>query len=184
MEDGAKRSGIEAKGYFKALMRVLPYRVILLLAWHEEFYTGIVVDDLRRLGKKVADYISDERFAYYRDITLDDGKHKIELGPTLDLYDHAKSMAMDMGLFLAVMLLQLDHPDIGWDMLMQGKRNVDYHQALVTGPNQEVFEPVWQSAGFGLSIAEGKRSSNIWAEYYLRWVDIIEGREPRSLQYV
>jgi hypothetical protein len=70
MEDGAKRSRIEAKGYFKALMQVLPYRIILLLAWHEEFFTGNVVDDLRRLGQKVADYVSDERFVYYKDITL------------------------------------------------------------------------------------------------------------------
>lgn len=175
----------EARGYFKALTRVMPYRILLLMAWHEESISNSPEDDLRRLGHKVAEYISDERFVYYEDITLDDGKRKIELGPQPFLYDHAQYMAMDMGLFLAVMLLQLDHPDLDWYVkLTCGKRDIDRHHAVVSGPRERIFAPIGQSVGWAHAIVKGTHTANIWAEYFLAWVDMIEGREPRSLRNV
>lgn len=182
--DGRERTKTEAKAYYTALLEVIPFRVILLLSWHHEHFTGSIDDDLRRLGKKVADYIMTDGFHYLQDTDCF-GDRRLELKSQVHLYDHVRSMLIDMGLYLAIMLLQLDHPEISWELITKGSKNyVHYNQAIIKGPGLLEYEPVWDSYAAGSGLIEGNNTYNRWAERYLRWVDVLEGREPRSLQGV
>lgn len=181
---GSEKSRKEAREYFKALTRRMPYRILMLLSWHEVQITGVHEDDLRLLGHKVAEYISDEKHRYYEGFVLKRGDSEIQMPERPRLYDNARSMAMDMGLFLAVVLLQINDPAVEWKLRIGAKTSPEYHQAVVVGPGGESYEPIWQGSGWGESILDGLATPNVWAEYYLRWMDIVEGREPRSMRGV
>jgi len=181
--DGRNRSRKEARTYYDAFMQTIPIRIMYLLSWHEEFYTGNPADDLRRIGGKVADYISHEEFYYREDLTLTT-KHgtEFQIKDRLCLYDHAKSMAMDMGLLLGLMLTNMNHPEIYWKLQTTGgKTYFCYHQVVVNTPDLNPTDPLWWSAGIATSVAAKERTPDIWADYYLRIEDIVEGREPRSI---
>jgi hypothetical protein len=181
-QDCRSRSREEAKEYFQVLTAYFPWRVLLLLSWHGEQMTPDPEDDLLRLGAKVAEYINDPEFIYYEDVEVDWEGEKLSLGKHTGLVDTAASMAIDMGFFLAILLLQLDHPEIKWGLRLGGKKMANYHDCVVFGPNLLEYNPLQQSRGWGSSIVKGTSLPSIWYEYYRRWTDHVAGREPRPIK--
>lgn len=175
----------EARSYYNALMEAVPFRVILLLSWHREHYNGEPEADLRRIGKKVADYVCQDHCYFTEDKVIGEGAKQIEIKDSITMYYHAQSMLIDMGFFLAVLLNQLDPANIRWELITTGaKRGRNYHQAVINGPSWLEFNPITQSGSGGPSLIRGSESYNFWAEYYLMWTDVLAGREPRSLANV
>lgn len=176
---GRERSRAQAKEYFKVLTAYFPWRVLRLLAWHNENITPDPEDDLLRLGHKVAAYICRPEFKYQEKLEVDWEGENISLGVYTGLVDTAASMAIDMGFFLAIQLLQIDHFEIHWGLRLGGKKVDNYHDGIVFGPHLLEYNPIEQSLGWGSSIAKGTSLPSIWCEYYRMWTDIVAGREPR-----
>lgn len=183
-KDCREQSREEAKEYFEVLTAYFPWRVLLLLSWHGEQLTPEPEDDLIRLGKKVAEYIKDPELVYYEDVEVDWDGEKLSLGRHLGLVDTAASMAIDMGFFLAIQLLQLEHPDIKWGLRLGGKKMANHHAGIVFGPGTLEYNPIEQSRGWGAGIIDGTRLPAIWCEYYRMWTDYVAGREPRRITRV
>ena len=90
-----------------------------------------------------------------------------------------------MGMLLSIFLAQFSTSSIKWNMRMTGKKFDGYHQVRIVWPEKVLkFDPIFHSLAWSEAIARGEGSYRIWCEYYLRWQDILEGREPRSLQGV
>jgi hypothetical protein len=182
--DGSKRTKEEAKLYYDVFMGLWPMRILYLLSWHDEMITDDPVADLLRIGEKVAKYVSRPEFHYIEKVEMQISEKHVHREDALQIYDNPSCMGIDMGLLLALFLLQLNSPEIKWHMRMRGKSFLEYHQMFVMGPGVTTYDPIYQARGWCQSIAKGKRSHRIWSEYYLMWVDMLEGREPRSLRDV
>ena len=184
MYNGRERTKEEARLYYDVFMGLWPMRILCLLSWHQEMITDDPVVDLLRIGEKVAKYVSRPEFHYFKKVELQLSEKHVHREDVLHIYDNPASMGIDMGFLLALFLLQLDSPEIKWNMNTRGKNTPDLNQVVVLGPGVSRFEPIYQSMGWCESIAKGRRSHRIWSEYYLMWIDMLEGREPRSLRGV
>jgi hypothetical protein len=178
------RTTAEAMAYYDAFMRVYPYRIFTLVSWFKESLVLNPVEDLLRIGERVAEYVSHHDHHYHEEvqITLRPGKTATE--DFLRLREGATSMAIDMGLLTAMYITQIESPDIRWHMRTRGRTFVDFQQVCVCGPEPYMFDPIRQPIGWCMSIADGKNTHRLWSEYFLMWLDIAEGRPPRSVQYV
>jgi hypothetical protein len=185
VSDGTKRTKEEAQFYYDAFLCVVPIRICTLLQWHDEFLTYDPVADLLRFGEKVVQAISKPEYLFtitHEETVFGSKSFKMEVRW---LEDHSAAMCIDMGLLLAMYLLQINKPEIKWHMRKRGPRMHDYHKVTISSHLDYLsFDPTYQSIGWGVSAVEGKRTHKIWSEYYLMWRDYIEGREPRDLSNV
>ena len=180
--DGNDRSKEEAINYAKNFQRSYPYRVLVLLAWLDECITGVPAEDLERIGLKVSEFVklSEYHETYKTETQYTETHRRVEEFKQLSIPQ--MSMSIDMGFLLGVFLAQLDTPDIEWNMRMRGKTCDGYHQMTLVWKGKTItYDPIADSIGWSNAIAQGKRSHRIWCEFYLRWQDILEGREPRNL---
>jgi hypothetical protein len=145
-------------------------RVPVLLHYFSYSPSSDTKNDLYELGKKVASCIDlpwciSESTAPLM-LEKDGATTFIDQGPSLT--PSGRSLAIDMGIYLAQALLNSKIPNLRWVLVKKPKSDINFQSAVITcGPI--VFEPKRGSIGTLSGVMVGKRDASTWLEIYNRF---------------
>lgn len=158
----------QAEEYFDWFVNMLEPRLKIMLDYYDERFDNNSYDTLLRIGgKAVAELKKSEswrqggkttiKFATGDVAIVDQGKLLTKRG---------YSIAADMGVLLAYVLLNDFAPTVKWDLIERPKNDVFYLHPVLAGCGLP-FEAIHVSVICSMGIIEGNKTPDVWAETYL-----------------
>lgn len=92
--------------------------------------------------------------------------------PSEELTNQTFSLAMDIGMYLSLVLLKT-HPSLKWEQPLGGKRFVDYGQPSLSGFGRTTLNPVRIVVTLAYELASKKRSGNGLREIFDIWSKMV-----------
>lgn len=157
----------QGKEYFDWLMNVKGDRVQILLEFFEESLDDDRQAFLLRIGEAFADEIKMEQYwlkGGQMDIKFKTGHTAVVDRGTILSADGC-SIAADMGLLVADILLRDFAPAIKWKLLTRAKNHVNYNCPVLTG-KPDCWNPIAVACVNAIAMIDGQETSDFWWRLY------------------
>lgn len=168
----------ELRAYFKWFMDQIPIRLIELThavqdtPGFEHRYPDFTPESLDLLGDWFAQVVETRpRTAEEMKRLQDDSSFPIEF-PTDDLTNRTFSLAMDIGMYLG-QVFQRSVPNLKWELMLGGKRYIDYGQPVLVEFRVAPLNPVRLVVVFAYKLADKNPSGDRLRELYEIWSDYV-----------
>lgn len=164
----------EGKEFFNIVLGALDARVEGLLAYFDEDASATPEDLLTRLGGKFAEVLPSDQFSgppQTEPIIIVKRGKTYELPPPKGrtLAEQGEAVARDMGLLLAKLMLEREHPPLEWSIVMKPKLDVHYLQPVLVHTDRKnpmTFSPMDASIVTAWTILRGDCGPDKWAKMY------------------
>ena len=168
----------ELRAYFEWFMDQIPIRLIELThavqgtPGFEHWYPDFTPESLDVLGVWFAQAVETRsRTAEEMEELRRNSPIPIEL-PTDDLTNRTFSLAMDIGMYLG-QVFQRSFPNLKWELMLGGKRNINYGQPVLVGFRVTPLNPVHLVVVSAYKLAGKNSSGDRLRELYDTWSDYV-----------
>jgi hypothetical protein len=152
----------EAKHYFNWFISIKDDRVDHLLTSIDEVLTDDPEADVKRIGKKVTDFLFGYPFSNQEESKL-------------IITNKGLALAADLSLLIAKLIME-NHPQITWGIVKRPKRDISYNLPALFGfPIVEHLELMGASIRYARAILESNNTSSVWVEMYNYAMELING---------